>query len=93
MKSKKARRSLDAINIQILRMLSNDISGMKISAELRIPKSTAFECICKLKRRGIVVKETVINWNKLGFRTTALVRISANTMQSKLALKFQKYPT
>lgn len=65
----------------------------RASNALGLPRSTVFQRLLKLKESGVISEGSVkINWDKLGFKTKAILRITANGREKLIEEKLSELP-
>ena len=84
---------IDKINKKILDILQDDssITNTELSEKLKLPATTVFDRVKKLEQKGIISKRVaLVNPNKIGKGTIAIVAISLTAHNAKNVKKFWK---
>jgi len=95
---------LDEVDLRILEILLNQVDFVKIPLPvttvqlaqllrkfgLKVSQPTVFQRLARLEKNGVIVGNTVrVDWNKLGWKTLAVVHIKADpSMYAYVAEKY-----
>jgi Lrp/AsnC family leucine-responsive transcriptional regulator len=84
------RNALDAIDLKLIKVLLSDgrASFKSLAAEVNLTAPACAERVRRLRAQGVIRGYRAdVDWNKLGFPISALIRIGAPAEQGKNLLK------
>lgn len=86
-------KKLDAINRKIINLLqeNSSVTNAELAEKLKLPATTVFDRVKKLEQRGIITRKVaIVNPEKVGKETIAIVSLSLTGHSAKNVQKFWK---